>query len=85
MSAPLLRMSIFSKPFEVVADASGYALGAALLQDGQAIAFESCKLGKAEVNYSATERELLAVVHALRVWRCFLEGASFRVVTDHRP
>ena len=84
-SAPLLRMPVFSRPFEVVADASGYALGAALLQDGQPIAFESRKLGKAEVNYSATERELLAVVHALRVWHCFLEGASFRVVTDHCP
>jgi hypothetical protein len=30
-SAPLLRMPVFSEPFEVVADASGYALGAALL------------------------------------------------------
>ena len=84
-SAALLCMPEFSQPFEVVADASGYALGAALLQNGHPIAFESRKLGKAEINYSATERELLAVVHALRVWRCFLEGSSFRVITDHCP
>ena len=68
--APLLQMPNFDKPFEVVADASNTALGAVLLQDGHPIAFESKKFNAAELNYSTTEQELLASVHAVKVWRC---------------
>jgi hypothetical protein len=84
-SAPVLAMPDFTRPFEVICDASGFALGAILMQDGKPICFESRKLIPAEKNYSATERELLGVIHALKVWRCYLEGAEFSVVTDHNP
>jgi hypothetical protein len=49
------------------------------------IAFESKKLSKAERNYPAQERELYAILHALRTWRCFLDGAKYVVYTDHLP
>ena len=56
-----------------------------LQQDGSPIAFESRKLLPAEQNYTTTEQELLGVVHALKVWRCYLEGEEeFTVYTDHR-
>jgi hypothetical protein len=54
-----------------------------LLQEGHPVAFESRKLNSAELNYNVTEKEMLAVVHALRVWWCYLEGADFTVYTDH--
>jgi hypothetical protein len=47
------------------------------------VAFESRKLNLAELNYNVTEREMHAVVHALRVWRCYLEGVDCPVYTDH--
>jgi len=36
----------------------------------------------AEWNYPAHEQELLAVIHALRTWCYYLEGAKFTVKTD---
>jgi hypothetical protein len=71
--APLLRNHDESLPYEVVTDASDLGLGGVLLQEGQPVAFESKKLNDAELNYQTTEKEMLAVVHALRVWRCYLE------------
>jgi RNase H-like domain found in reverse transcriptase/Reverse transcriptase (RNA-dependent DNA polymerase)/Integrase zinc binding domain/Chromo (CHRromatin Organisation MOdifier) domain/Retroviral aspartyl protease len=86
-NAPTLVLADETKAFEVVTDASGFALGAVLLQNGRPIAFESRKMNAAERNYPVTEQELLAVVHALRTWRCYLEGAKggVTVVTDHKP
>ena len=87
MTAPVLSMPDVNKPFEVITDTSQDpgACGAVLMQEGHPIAFESRKFSPTEMRYTVTELELLAVVHALRVWRCYLEGAQFTVVTDHNP
>lgn len=51
------------------------------------VAFHSHKLSSVERNYIVGEQELLAVVLALKQWRCYLEGAKggVTVVTDHKP
>jgi len=38
----------------------------------------------AELNYPIHEKELLAIVHALKVWRVYLEGHHFKIITDHK-
>ncbi|KAI7933772.1 hypothetical protein MJO29_016727 [Puccinia striiformis f. sp. tritici] len=89
-SAPILLMPDALKKFVMETDASDFAVGAVLLQDGDdlvlhPVAFESCKLNKAQVNYPAQERELLAIIHAWRKWHVYLDGAveTTVVYTDH--
>ncbi|KAL0336104.1 UNVERIFIED_CONTAM: Transposon Tf2-12 polyprotein [Sesamum radiatum] len=80
---PVLALPDMSKPFTVETDASDFALGGVLMQDGHPVAFESRKLKDVERRYSVHEKELLAVVHCLRLWRHYLLGSPFVVKTDN--
>lgn len=70
---------------DLYTDASGYALGAILLQGGKAVALASRKLTPAETRYSATDREHLGLVFAADKFRLFLHQreATTRVWSDH--
>ena len=76
---------------EVHTDASALAIGAVLLQKTSGsgcfrpVAYFSRKLNAAQQNYSATDREMLAIVETLKHWRHYLHGLSFVVRTDHKP
>ncbi|GJP35290.1 hypothetical protein CLOM_g19797 [Closterium sp. NIES-68] len=87
-SPPVLRISDPNRPYEVVTDASDIAIGAVLLQDFgdglQPVAYESRKLQGAEKNYTVHDKEMLAIVHAFKTWRCYLTGADVTVRTDHK-
>ncbi|KAL0447549.1 UNVERIFIED_CONTAM: Transposon Tf2-11 polyprotein [Sesamum latifolium] len=80
---PVLALPDMSKPFVVETDASNFALGGVLMQDGHLVAFESMKLKDVERRYSVHEKELLAIVHCLRLWRHYLLGSPFVVKTDN--
>ena len=87
VSAPVLILPDPTKPFTVTTDASDLAIGAVLSQDHgkgqQPVAYESRKLSPAELNYPVHEKELLAIVHAIKLWRIYLEGQRFTIITDH--
>ena len=86
-TAPVLLLPDPNKPFTITTDASDFTIGAVLTQDQgkgeQPVAYESRKLSPAEQNYPIHEKELLAIVHAIRLWRMYLEGRRFTVITDH--
>ena len=87
-SAPVLVLPDMSKQFELAADACECqpAVGAVLLQSGRPVSYYSRKLSGPEQGYSASDIEMLAVVSALREWRCCLDGpTAFKIVTDHEP
>ncbi|GJP60559.1 hypothetical protein CLOP_g17800 [Closterium sp. NIES-67] len=88
MSPPVVRISDPDRPYEVITDASDIAIGAVLLQDFgdglQPVAYESRKLQGAEKNYTVHDKEMLAIVHAFKTWRCYLTGADVTVRTDHK-
>ena len=90
MTAPILGMPDFEKPFKLYVDASFDGLGAALHQEqlingklGEvAICFISRQLLGAEARYGATQLECLCLVWALEKLHYYLDGCQFEVITD---
>ena len=87
-TAPVLSYPNFDIPFILTTDASAYAIGFVLSQefpDGEhPIAYGSRSLKGAELNYSNTDREMLAVVKGVEHFRTYLYGRHFIIRTDHQ-
>ena len=71
-------------PYILWTDASGFALGAVLLQNNKPLGFLSQKLKEHELRYSTYHKELLALLTALKKWEHLLRPAEVRAFTDHR-
>ena len=86
-SAPIMQPPNWSLPFEIMCDASDYAIGAVLGQRNDkrpcVIYYASRTLNSAQMNYSTTEKELLAIVFALDKFRSYLIGSKIVIFTDH--
>ena len=87
ITAPIMKTPDWSEPFEIMCDASDYAVGAVLGQRKDkklhVIYYASRTLDEAQMNYATTEKELLAVVFALDKFRSYLVGAKIIIYTDH--
>jgi len=82
----LLSYPDFKRLFDLTTDASGFGLGAVLSQDGRPFTMISRDLRDNEQNYTTNERELLAIVWALKNLRNYLFGVkSLQIFTDHQP
>ncbi|KAJ8765349.1 hypothetical protein K2173_012046 [Erythroxylum novogranatense] len=83
-SSPVLKLPDFDKPFIVECDACGTGIGAILSQNNQPIAIFSEALKGSSLSLSTYDKEMLAVVKAIRKWRPYLLGRPFIVRTDQR-
>ncbi|XP_075518288.1 uncharacterized protein LOC142552397 [Primulina tabacum] len=87
ISAPIMIVPDWKEPFELMCDASDYAVGAALGQRRdkmfKAIYYASRTLNAAQQNYTTTEKEMLAVVFAFDKFRTYLIGTKVNVFTNH--
>ncbi|GJT15626.1 reverse transcriptase domain-containing protein [Tanacetum coccineum] len=85
--APILIAPNWDQPFELMCDASDYAIGAVLGQriekHFRPIHYASKMMTEAETNYTTTEKEMLAVVYAFEKFRSYLIMNKSVVYTDH--
>ena len=89
-SDPILAVWDAERPTRIEVDASGHATGGVILQKSEAglwhpLAFRSQTMTEPERNYEIYDREMLAIIEALKDWRHFLEGLPepFEIWTDH--
>ena len=84
---PIMRYPIWNLPFEIMCDASDYAIGAVLGQREDkktfVIYYASKTLDSAQANYTTTEKEFLIVVFTLEKFRSYIVGSPVTIFIDH--
>jgi len=87
ISAPIIQPPDWKLPFEIMCDASDFAVGAVLGQTKDkkhyATSYASKTLSRPQLNYATTEKELFVIVFAIDKFRSYLVGAKVIVYTDH--
>jgi hypothetical protein len=83
-TTPILAQPDIEKSFDVYYDASGTGIGCVLMQEGRVIAYASRQLKRHEEHYPTHDLELIAVVHALKIWRHYLLGNTCHIYTNHK-
>nr|GFB81055.1 reverse transcriptase domain-containing protein [Tanacetum cinerariifolium] len=85
--APILIAPNYDQPFELMCDASDYAIGVVLglriEKHFRPIHYASKTMNQAEANYTTTKKEMLAVVYAFENFRSYLIMNKSIVYTDH--
>ena len=87
IEALILQSPNWDLPFEIMCDASDYTMGAVLGQrldkKSTTICYASKTLIEAQINYTTTEKELIAVVYALKKFWPYILGSKIIIYTDH--
>ena len=84
---PIMAAPEWDQGFEMMCDASDFAMGAVLRQRKEKIfraIYYACRtFNEAKENYSTTEKEMLAIVFACEKFRPYILGSHIIVHTDH--
>ena len=87
VEAPIMAKPDWTKEFEIMCNASDYAMGVVLGQKTdkmfRAIYYASKSFNEAQENYATTEKEMLAIVFACEKFRPYILGSHVIIYTDH--
>ena len=87
IEAQILQSPNWDLPFEFMYDVLDYAVGAVLGQQLEkkptAICYASKTLAEVEMNYTTTEKELLAMVYVVEKFRPYILGSKIIIYTNH--
>ena len=78
-------MPDFAQDFVVETNASGNGIGAVFMQRGHPVAFISKALSGKHQAMSAYDKEMFAILFAVKKWQHFLRGRHFIIRIDHQP
>jgi len=76
--APILATLDFTKTFIVECDSLRNGIGVVLMQEGKPISFEICPIKGNYLHKPIYEKEILAIIHALKQWIPYLMGRDLR-------
>lgn len=80
--APMPALPNFKQPFILEADASGYGIGAVLMQSGRPTSFMSKSIGPKAQALNTYDKEAQAMIEALKKWKHYFAASSLIIITD---
>ena len=82
-NATILKIADPDLEFVVCTYTSKRGLGEVFMQEVKVVCYESRKVNEHEKNYLTHDLELTMIIHALKVWRHYLLGRIFVLMSDH--
>ena len=83
INAPILKIADLDKEFVVCTNACKRGLRGVMMHEEHVVCYDSRKLNEHEQNYMAHDLELATIIDALKMWRHYLLGRRFILMSDH--